>query len=277
MAARLLDYPADYRVTAIKRPQSDTWRVSHLSGLRWVDISQGSLADLFATSSFDIIIHCATDYGRNSVALSDIVESNLLLPVKLLDLGLSHGLSAFINTDTMLDKRVSSYTLSKRQFREWLENVSDRIAGVNVVLEHFYGAGDDPSKFVTRVIRDLLAEVPSIALTRGQQKRDFIYIDDVVEAFICILARVASANPSCEEYQVGTGNSIPLREFVSAARDLSGSSLTQLDFGALPYRPNEPMDVRVELGPLLSLGWKPRWSLREGLAATIEKERQLIT
>jgi nucleoside-diphosphate-sugar epimerase len=176
----------------------------------------------------------------------------------------------------MLDKGVSSYTLSKRQFREWLQTTAGEVVGVNVVLEHFYGAGDNQSKFVTRVIRELLAEVPSIPLTHGEQKRDFIYIDDVVEAFVCIIDRVASTVPSCLEYQVGTGGSVTLREFVSIAHELCGAPPTRLDFGAVPYRSNEPMDVRVDLDPLRSLGWAPHWSLREGLAATIAAERRML-
>jgi CDP-paratose synthetase len=276
LTAKLLDFPDAYRVTALKRPQSNTWRIDHLSGLRLVDIAQNSLADLFAAARFDIIIHCATDYGRNSVAQSDIVETNLLLPVRLLDLGIQHGLSVFVNTDTMLDKGVSSYTLSKRQFREWLENRASRIVGVNVVLEHFYGAGDNQSKFVTRVIRDLIAQVPTIALTRGEQKRDFIYIDDVVDAFVCILAQVASSRPTCLDYQVGTGSSVTLREFISTAYELCGEPATRLDFGAIDYRPNEPMDVSVDLAPLHALGWQPRWPLRRGLAATISCERRMV-
>lgn len=276
LTARLLDCPATYCVTALKRSRSNTWRIDHLAGLRTVDVDEYSLADLFASSRFDIIIHCATDYGSNSIDQSDIVETNLLLPVRLLDLGIRHGLSIFINTDTMLDKRVSSYTLSKRQFREWLESVADRIVGINVVLEHFYGAGDNRSKFVTGVIRDLLTKVPNIPLTLGEQKRDFIYIDDVVEAFFCILERVISAPPSCQEYQVGTGNSVTLREFISTAHELCGSPCTILDFGAVAYRPNEPMDVRVDLERLHALGWRSRWSLREGLGATIDLERRML-
>jgi len=276
LAARLLDFPDAYCVTALMRSKSNTLRIKDLAGLRLVDMGRESLDDLFAAARFDIIIHCATDYGRDATVRSDIVEANLLLPVRLLDLGIRHGLSVFINTDTMLDKGVSSYTLSKRQFREWLENAADRIVGVNVVLEHFYGAGDNPSKFVTRVIRDLLAEVPAIPLTLGEQKRDFIYIDDVVEAFVRILARVASTRPSCQEYQVGTGHSVTLREFVAIAHELCGKPSTRLEFGAISYRLNEPMDVKVDLGPLHALGWAPCWPLRRGLAETISSERRML-
>lgn len=276
LVARLLGFPLLYRVTALKRPQSNTWRIDHLNGLRVMDVGRHSLVELFAEARFDIIIHCATDYGRNSAAKSEIVEANLLLPVQLLDLGIQHGLSAFINTDTMLDKGVSSYTLSKRQFREWLKCAAGEITSVNVVLEHFYGAGDNRSKFVAGVIRDLLANAPRIALTPGGQKRDFIYINDVVEAFMAILSRVVAGQSLGTDYQVGTGTSVTLRDFMLLVHELCGSPGTALEFGAIPYRPHEPMDVCVDLAPLQALGWKPRWSLRDGLTSTIEMERQLL-
>lgn len=276
LASRLLEFPSEYSVTALKRLDSNTSRIDRLKGLRMAEIGSDSLPGLFATAQFDIIVHCATDYGRNSVAQSDIIEANLLLPVRLLDLGIRHGVSAFINTDTMLDKGVSSYTLSKRQFRDWLEHFTDRVAGINVVLEHFYGAGDNQSKFVSGLIQDLLAQVPTIPLTPGEQRRDFIYIDDVVEAFIHILARVASTKSYCKEYQVGTGKSVTLRDFITTTYELCGSPKTELNFGAIAYRHNEPMDVTVDLAPLKALGWKSRWSLRAGLAATIDEERQRI-
>lgn len=276
LVEQLLALPMHYQVTALKRTQSNTWRIDQLAGLRVVDAGQRTLEEMFAQGRFDIIIHCATDYGRNSVAKSDIVEANLLLPVRLLDLGIRHGISAFINTDTMLDKGVSSYTLSKRQFREWLAGAAREITCVNVVLEHFYGAGDNRSKFVTSVIRDMLSNAQTIALTPGEQKRDFIYIDDVVDAFLAILAGLGAGQSLGADYQVGTGCSVTLREFMLLAKDLCNCPDTQLAFGAIPYRPNEPMDVRVDTSPLQALGWRSRWSLREGLATTIDMERQLL-
>ena len=50
---------------------------------------------------------------------------------------------------------------------------------INIGLEHFYGPNDDDSKFVSYIIHNLLNEVEKIDLTKGKQKRYFIYIDDV--------------------------------------------------------------------------------------------------
>lgn len=81
--------------------------------------------------------------------------------------GKKHGIRAFINSDTILDKQVNHYSLSKRQFVDWLEHFRTDVTCVNVALEHFYGPGDDPSKFVMWVIRQLLAGTPRIDLTPG--------------------------------------------------------------------------------------------------------------
>lgn len=274
LLARLLSPPHVYEVTILKRSFSDTWRIgSLLSQVRSFDLDKVGISDVFDGATYDVILHCATDYGRKAVPRSDVIESNLMLPLRLLETGLDHGVRTFINTDTMLDKNVSDYTLSKRQFREWLNSASSQVAGVNMVLEHFFGPGDDYSKFVAHIIRSLVRGVPSIPLTAGHQKRDFIYVDDVVDAFICVLEKTCDQSPGYQEYEVGSGVTISVRELVTLAKSICGNQVTRLDFGAIPYRSNEPMDVQVDASRLHALGWRVCCNLHEGLQRTIDFER----
>jgi nucleoside-diphosphate-sugar epimerase len=90
----------------------------------------------------------------------------------------------------------------------------------NVVLEHFYGPGDDTSKFVTWVIRELLTNVDHIDLTLGEQKRDFIYIDDVVSAFIAIIENESRFKKGFHQFEVGTNNLIEIRQFVNTVKNM---------------------------------------------------------
>jgi nucleoside-diphosphate-sugar epimerase len=173
----------------------------------------------------------------------------------------------------MLDKYVSHYTLSKQQFREWLAGASQKISAINISLEHFYGPGDDNSKFVTYIIQSLVHDVPSIPLTMGEQRRDFVFIDDVINAFICILNKASDQKNGYQEYEVGSGNSMSIKEMVTLTKSLSKNHLTRLEFGALPYRPNEAMDVRVDVSRLNALGWRASCDLQQGLLKTIEFER----
>jgi nucleoside-diphosphate-sugar epimerase len=140
-------------------------------------------------------------------------------------------------------------------------------------LEHFFGPGDDASKFVTHIIQSLVHETPSIPLTKGEQKRDFIFIDDVVNAFMCVLENASDQSIGYREYEVGSGHSISIKELVTLAKSLSGNEKTSLDFGFLPYRRNEAMDVQVDISQLRTLGWRASCDLRESLLRTIEFER----
>jgi len=267
----------DYRLVVLKRSTSKLARVHDLcaeANVKWYDIDKVNLEHVFSENVFDTIIHCATNYGRGKTDVLDVVTANLLLPLKLLQLGIKHGVRTFVNTDTVIDKRVNYYSLSKKQFLEWLQGASDKIQCLNISLEHFYGPFDDESKFTTMIIHKLLRNEPSIALTRGEQKRQFIYIDDVVEAFVTVLNHKESLNRSYAAFEVGTSESVSIRDFVLKARDIVGNSETQLDFGAVAYRENELMESRTDISALRNLGWEPRISLDQGIRKTILREAQ---
>jgi nucleoside-diphosphate-sugar epimerase len=72
---------------------------------------------------------------------------------------------------------------------------------------------------------------------------------------------------------VGSGKNVTIREFVETIQKLSENSVTKLKFGALPFRKNEVMESKVDLRALQALGWEPKVSLSEGLARTIQVER----
>ena len=273
---RFLDHPKFSQVTIIKRSFSDTRRISHLSERHdHFDIDRTQIPQLFRDRTYDAIVHCATNYGRRFVSCPEIIESNLVLPLKLLEQGVNNGVRIFINSDTILNKNVSDYSLSKRQFREWLQSFSERIRCINLSLEHFYGPGDNNTKFVTDIIHRLLLRVPSIDLTEGNQTRDFIYIDDVVDAFILLLLKDKDPQ-GYSNFEVGSGHSIAIKEFVGLLKRLCGNNETQLNFGAIPYRAHELMQVKIDTSPLNSLGWVSRWDLEEGLKQSIDFERKLL-
>lgn len=262
-------------ITVVVRKSSNLNRISHLlDRVECVNVEGCELTGLVEARAVDTVIHCATNYGRGSVPFSEIVEANLVLPLKLLDAASNATKRvAFINTDTMLDKNVSAYSMSKKQFGEWLTSYAERGPCVNMVLEHFFGPGDDPTKFASHILRSLLQNEPRIALTEGSQTRDFIYIDDVVSAFLHVLDFIRGVGRGSYEYQIGLGAPLSIRDFVQLAKALSGNELTQLDFGALPHRLNEVMHVCANTESIRLLGWSPRFSVEQGLRVTIEKER----
>jgi CDP-paratose synthetase len=264
------------KIILLKRSTSDIWRIKNiLDKIISYNSDEVVLEKIFEDAKIDIILHCATNYGRKELDPISLLEANLILPLKLLQLGRKADVPCFINTDTLLDKRVSYYSLSKSHFKDWLRVYSNEMTCINVALEHFYGPYDNESKFVTYIIRNILANVEKIDLTGGKQKRDFIYIDDVVDAFIKIISHRDGSKSGFIDYEIGTAHTISIHDFVTLVKKITGNKRTRLNFGALPYRDNEVMESRVDLTEMRKLNWKQKFSLAEGIEKTIagEKER----
>lgn len=272
LLARLVE--DGHKVTILVRASSSFQRITTLlDRVTIYTIGDSSLYDLFNTNKIETIIHCATNYGRGKVDPSELLGANLVMPLQLLQAGCDAGVRCFINTDTILDKSVSDYALSKNQFQEWLGRYAQKMVCINVALEHFYGPHDDATKFVSYIVKQLLDGVESINLTWGEQKRDFIYIDDIVSAFLLILGKGAFLKSGYTEYEVGTGATITIRDFVELAKQIVGNTHTQLNFGAIPYRANEAMETVVNNAAIRALGWNPSTSLVDGLTKMVVQER----
>jgi nucleoside-diphosphate-sugar epimerase len=257
---------AGEQVVVLKRSTSAMTRLGDLAGAfgTW-DLDAGDVEEVFHRHPITRVIHCATNYGRNETAPWETIEANLVLPLKLIHLARRAKTKMFVNTDTILNKRLSHYSLSKSQFTEWLRSYAGDLVCLNIALEHFYGADDDPSKFVSGMLQALQEERPLLALTPGEQRRDFIHVDDVISGFTCLLAALKDSPCGFFHYEIGSGHSTSIREFMALAKDLTGNQHTELAFGALPYRHDEVMNSAVDTSALRALGWHPRVGLREGL------------
>ena len=237
-------------IVVLKRSFSKTHRIeSELSSSRIVsyDIDKVSLEHIQWNDIF-AVIHCATEYGRVGVPSSKILESNLIFPVNIAELAIKNGVNTFINTDSYFNKEGLSYqylldySLSKKSLNLWLKYFSQKIKVVNMILEHIYGEDDNPDKFVEKMIQDIaIKPKPEINLSGGDQKRDFIYIKDVCDAYVGALNYSQKNNFRYKSFQIGTGKAISLKDFVSFIKQISNNNETKLNFGALPYRADEIM------------------------------------
>ncbi|OGG59101.1 hypothetical protein A3C89_01685 [Candidatus Kaiserbacteria bacterium RIFCSPHIGHO2_02_FULL_50_50] len=266
-----------YSMIVLKRSFSDTFRIHDvLTHVLTHDVDNQELESLFENHNIETIIHCATDYGRKVVDPMQVIEANLLLPVRLLELARKHKVRHFINTDTILDKRMGHYSLSKHQFCDWLHSYKNYMLCTNVVLGHFYGSGDDATKFVSLISEKLLSNAPYIELTEGAQLRNFIHVDDVVDAFLRIVTHRTTHTDSFEEYHVCGEENISIKNLVLLMQELSGNVTTELRFGAIPYRDNEVMTYNIDTTALQKLGWKASYSLAEGLKKMIAEDSSRI-
>ena len=267
-----------WKVIALVRPQSDRRRLSNIpaSIIQVVPVSLDSMSELVTSwRPIHAVIHAATDYGRAHQPWSELLKTNLVFSLQIAEAAILARSNCFINVGTALPPDVSPYALSKHQFSEWLQALAGQgqMRFADVALESIYGEDDDPDKFITRAIIACLNNVESLPLTPGEQKRDFIYIEDAVEAIVTLVKHYTSLNLDAmipyQRYSVGSGMAITIREVMQLIRQLSGSH-TQLAFGAVTYRPHEVMFSQADLTKMRALGWSPRFSLEDGLKRTVE-------
>jgi nucleoside-diphosphate-sugar epimerase len=139
------------------------------------------------------------------------------------------------------------------------------LAAVSARLFTVYG----PGEHATRLLPSLLAAAHTgefLALTRGVQRRDFTFVADVAEG----LLRLGQRHSAPAIINLATGRLTTVRKFVKTAAQLLHLRPEQLQFGALPDRPDEirqgPVDTRLQREVL---EWVPACSVAEGIRRTI--------
>lgn len=267
-----------HKIIILKRSFSNTWRINHIfNKIISYDVDKENLETPFKENKIDIVIHTATKYGRKNEKASEILKSNLIFSLELLQVATFYNADTFFNTDTfsntdtVLCKYLNYYSLSKKQFVEWTKLFCNKIKIINLKLEHMYGEKDDLTKFIPFIIKQLLMNVEKIKLTKGEQKRDFVYVSDVVNAYYDIFLQVGNFAKDFHEYEIGSGEAIKIKSIVQILKKLTNNKNTILSFGDLPYRENEIMESKSNIKKIKEeIGWQPQVELKEGLLKIID-------
>jgi len=103
------------------------------------------------------------------------------------------------------------------------------------------------------------------SLTQATQKWDYLFVEDAAQAIIH-----AASNPTVHGiYNLGAGKAVKLRQVIEIIRDSIDAKL-ELGFGEIPYGPNASMHLEADVSKLHATGWSPKYSLQNGILATIE-------
>lgn len=173
---------------------------------------------------------------------------------------------------------LSPYAAQKLASEHYCRAFAECYGLETVVLRYFnvYGPRQDPSSpysgvislFTTVLLR---GEAPRI-YGDGEQTRDFVYVQDVVEANL--LAAHAPVDPGAV-FNIAGGRAISVNELFRVVRDAVGGSALALE----PiYQPARPGDVRDSVADLTlartRLRYEPRTKLEQGIAATLAHYRK---
>jgi nucleoside-diphosphate-sugar epimerase len=126
-----------------------------------------------------------------------------------------------------------------------------------------YGPWEDERRLVPAVIRGLLKGEP-VKLSPGEQKRDFLHVEDVAAAVVAV---AGSRLRGC--VNIGSGAAPSVREIASTLGGFAGRP-ELLQWGAVPYYEGEPMLIVADNAKLRSTGWVPRYELAAGLRQTYD-------
>jgi UDP-glucuronate decarboxylase len=122
-----------------------------------------------------------------------------------------------------------------------------------------YGSGAGPRMLLVSLLAALRRGVP-FEMTAGEQWRDFLHVDDAARAVATILERRLTGT-----FNLAAGSSVTVREAAALAASIAGRP-ELLRLGALPYRPDEVYEYRLNTAALrAATDWSPRVSLAEGL------------
>jgi len=267
-----------YEVVILKRSFSDMQRIADITDkVVSYDIDKIDIAAPFKKHRITSVIHAATTYGKNQEEKSEIVDINLYFPLRLLEASIRNRVDVFINTDTFFDpgyKYLQAYSLSKSQFVEWLKIADSKIKIFNMKLEHIYGEMDSPLKFIPAIVIQLVERSKEIKMRKGDRKRDFIYVSDVIDAYAAVVAKRVKFKQGFHEYGVGTGRSVSIKDVVRLVKELTGNKKTFLNLEALPLEKSEMADSAADTRSIRKeLGWRPKVSLPKGLQRVIAWHR----
>ncbi len=136
-------------------------------------------------------------------------------------------------------------------------------------LANVYGGGDfNFSRLVPDTIRALLRGEQPVIRSDGTPERDFIYVEDAVDAYLAICTGLDDPANHGQAFNAGAGRPWPVREIVETLIDVAGATLEPDIRGH--GTPDGEIDRQYLDSALIEqrLGWRPRWQLRDGLAVT---------
>ena len=141
-----------------------------------------------------------------------------------------------------------------------------------------YGPGQPGERtdygVVNRMIHLAVAGDAVTVYGDGRQRRDYIYIDDVVEALLLMGEQGVADGMT---YNVGTGLGTPLVDMAQAIIDMAGG-------GRIAHVPWPTLAKQIETGDFVAdisrihaeLGWQPRVALEDGLRRTVAHYREYV-
>jgi UDP-glucuronate 4-epimerase len=264
-----------------------------------VDIAdRAAMEQVFATHKPDRVVNLAAQAGvRYSIENPHAyVDTNLVGFINILEGCRHHGVehlvyasssSVYGANTTMpftvhdnVDHPMSLYAASKKA-NELMAHTYSSLYGLPTTGLRFftvYGPWGRPDMALFLFTRNILAGKPIDVFNYGRHRRDFTYIDDIVEGVIRVLDRVPGPNPAWsgdkpdsatsyapyQLYNIGNNQPVELEHYIGVLEQCLGKKAEK---NLLPLQPGDVPDTYADVQDLVDdVGYKPDTSVEEGVA-----------
>ncbi|MFC1578173.1 NAD-dependent epimerase/dehydratase family protein [Thermodesulfobacteriota bacterium] len=287
LTRRLLD--EGHEVHLLVRKNYNPWRIEsiidavRIHQVRFEDLAQleGIVANIKPEWVFHLAAHGAYSWQKD---LHQIIQANFIGTINLVQACVKAGFEAFINTgasseygfkkhaaseDEMLEPN-SHYAVTKASASLFCRyTAQSRNACISTLrLYSVYGPYEDPKRLIPNIIlKGLVGGYPN--LTNPDTARDFIYIDDVCDAYL-MAAEKTVGDASGEIFNVGTGIQTSLQQVVGLMRT-EGRIHAKPEWGTMSDRIWDTNTWIADNRKIKRIiGWQPRFSFKQGFIRTLE-------
>jgi UDP-glucose 4-epimerase len=266
--------------------------VNRAASLYKLDIQSWRLERVFRNERPNIVMHLAAQLNVRRSVQDPVFDAqvNILGAMNVLQQAVQHGVrkvifassggavygeqDIFPATESHSTNPLSPYGISKLCGEHYLFYFQ-RVSGIQVVSLRYanvYGPRQDPegeAGVVAIFIQKMLNGEQPVINGNGRQTRDFVYVDDVVEANL-----VAMGQESRGIYNVGTGVETSVNELFRILVDLTGASSKEVHG---PAQKGEQMRSVIDPARIKQeLAWEQKVDLAEGLKRTVAYFRSIV-
>ena len=276
-----------YYDVALKEARAE--RLVSLPGFRLLrtDLADAAACATLFRGGFDAVVHLAAQPGvryslvnpeayvrNNLVAFGHVLEGcrqarvgHLVYASSSSVYGANHVLP--FSEDQSVDRPVSLYAATKKS-NELMAHSYSRLYGFpSTGLRFFtvYGPWGRPDMSPVLFTRSILAGVPIDVFNHGRMRRDFTYVDDIVEGVVRVLVcppRAEDGDAAAAVYNIGNHESVELETFIATLERLLGRRAQKR---YLPMQPGDVPETFASIERLRTLtGFAPSTPLADGLA-----------
>jgi nucleoside-diphosphate-sugar epimerase len=277
------------------RSSSNTWRIADIMddiNVHQADLTAPTELERVVTSVRpDIILHTAVYGGHPFQNDTDkIFDANLRGTINLVKACHSLDYELFVNTGSSSEYGVKrqpvaetdvcepgeDYGVSKTAASLYCQMAARRDRKPIITFRLFspYGSYDDATRLIPSVIISCLnGRTPMVSSPIFV--RDYIYIHDIVSAYERAIETSHRQSPG-EIFNIGSGKQQTVGDVVQYIVQLADKNI-QPEWGSPGKRQNEPRVWQADVSKAERLlGWKPRYSIEQGLGETVEWFRKNV-